>query len=383
MTTRTDSVSSDAPFLVAAGGTGGHLFPAAALGAVLAEKGYPVGLVTDRRGKAFGDMLEGAAAEAPTWRIDAGSPSGSLPARIKGGLALVRGFFQARRLMKELKPRAVIGFGGYASAPACLAAARAGVPVFLHEQNALAGRVNRLIAPRARRIFTSFAETTGFPASLETEFTGNPVRAAFVAAGKQPLSLPDGDEPFRILVVGGSQGARIFADILPEAFGLLPENLRKRISLTQQTREEDLERCQAAYGALGMDVELSPFLSGMAERMGAAHLVICRCGASTLAEVTATGRPAILVPYPWAMDNHQKVNAEALARAGGGWVMPQKDHVPDAEEHFTGQAVADMLEKLFGNPQLLQAAAVASGQFSTPNAAEKMANALESLFSNR
>ncbi len=376
-----DSAGQKAPFLVTAGGTGGHLFPAVALGMALIKRGHAVGLVTDRRGKAFSAMIEGDFADTPTYRIDAASPSGNLFNKVTGAISLMRGFFQAKKLMRSVRPRAVIGFGGYASVPSCMAARHAGVPVILHEQNAVMGRANRLVAQRAKMIFTSFPKTAGLQPQCQSQFVGNPVRAPFLQAAAQAYPPITESGILRLLVVGGSQGARIFADILPGAIAKLPAALQQRLHITQQTREEDMERCQAAYDALSIKADLSPFIGAMAQQMAQAHLLICRCGASTLSEVTAVGRPAILVPYPYAMDNHQEANAQALASAEGGWLMVQKGWEKEASEIFTVEALAEKLFSLLSNPEKLGQAAVASQQFAQINAADQMAKTLESLFS--
>jgi len=351
--------------LLASGGTGGHMFPAEALAGTLLARGYRVGLVTDKRGRGFGDRLPGVEVH----RVSAGGiAGGGLLRRARGMLSLSLGYLQAHGLVRRLAPRIAVGFGGYASVPTILAAQRAGIATLLHEQNAVLGRANRLLAPRTRMIATSFRETGGL-GKTPARFTGNPVRAAIAALGDRPY--PDMKDPLQILVLGGSQGARIFARLTPAAMELLAPASRQRIAIAQQCRAEDLEQARASYAALGLQVELAPFFENMAEQLGRAHLVISRSGASTVAELAAAGRPAILIPYPHATDDHQSANAASFHAAGAGWLMPEAEVTPDS--------LAERLSSLLAHPSGLSQRAAASRQAGRRDAAQRLADLIGEL----
>jgi UDP-N-acetylglucosamine--N-acetylmuramyl-(pentapeptide) pyrophosphoryl-undecaprenol N-acetylglucosamine transferase len=356
--------TQSSPVILAAGGTGGHMFPAEALARELLARGKRVVLVTDRRGKAFGDALP----EVEVHRIRASSFGSGIMGKIRGVFELTLGAFQARRLMSRLKPAAVVGFGGYPSVPTVLLAQRARVPTILHEQNAVLGRANRLAAPGAVGIATSFAAVSAVkPADAgKLVFTGNPVRPNVTSVRDLPYpALDDGGE-VHLLVVGGSQGARIFSEIVPEALALLPETLKRRIRISQQCRPEDIEAAKAAFAKAGIEAELSTFFRDVPERLAGCHLAICRSGASTVAELAAVGRPAILVPYHYAMDDHQTANAQAVADAGGAWLMPQTA--------FTSRSLADRLTALLDLPATLTKAAEAAHARGATDAASRLAD---------
>ncbi len=356
--------------LLTAGGTGGHVFPAEALAAELLAQGHRLALVTDRRGQAYGGTLGSLA----THRIRAGGLAGrGLGARLGALGELGIGFLQARRLLRRLRPAAVVGFGGYASVPAMLAAATVGTPTLLHEQNAVLGRANRLLAPRVSRIATSYPEVAHLSASWHGKVTqtGMPVRGAALAWRGHPYPSLVADGPLRLLVLGGSQGARILSEVVPAALARLPEVLRRRIELSQQCRPEDLEAVRRSYGETGIRATLESFFHDAPERMAESHLVIARAGASTVAELTALGRPSILVPYPHAIDDHQTANAHAIDEAGGGWLIPQAA--------FTADSLAARLESLFALPGSLTKAAACAHAAGAPDAAERLAALVTSL----
>jgi UDP-N-acetylglucosamine--N-acetylmuramyl-(pentapeptide) pyrophosphoryl-undecaprenol N-acetylglucosamine transferase len=324
--------------VLAAGGTGGHMFPAEALAGELVERGLLVDLVTDRRGQGFGDRI----GRVTVHRISAGGiAGGSVVRRARSVAQLGIGFFQARAVLARLSPAVAVGFGGYASVPTMLAASLAGVPTVLHEQNAILGRANRLLARRATRIAASFEGIGEDSLAGKIVVTGNPVRSAIAAIGDAPYAAPAAQGEVRLLVTGGSQGARIFARLVPAAVALLSQSTRARLVIAQQCRAEDLESVTASYRSQGVQVELSPFFTDMPERLRAAHLVICRSGASTVAELCAAGRPAILVPYPHAADDHQTANAKAVERADSGWLMPEASTSPERLATMLGQLMAD------------------------------------------
>jgi UDP-N-acetylglucosamine--N-acetylmuramyl-(pentapeptide) pyrophosphoryl-undecaprenol N-acetylglucosamine transferase len=351
------------PILIAAGGTGGHMFPALALGEALRRRGSSVTLITDARGARY--VGEGL----PFDVVTAGSPSGSPIARAKGMAQLARGFAQSMGILRRRRPVAAAAFGGYASVPASFAAAARGVPVLVHEQNAVFGRANRLVARFAREVALSFEATSAVPArdGLCRIVTGNPTRPGFAAAAAPAAA----GNRFRVLVLGGSQGARVFSDVLPEAIARLAPELRARLDLAQQCRPEDLERVRAAYAGQGLQVELASFFSDVPARMVSADLVVTRAGASTIAELLALGRPSLLVPYPHAADDHQTANARNLAAAGAAILVPQPDLAPDR--------LASELEGLMRDPDRLDAMARAAHGLARPDAAERLADAVLAL----
>jgi UDP-N-acetylglucosamine--N-acetylmuramyl-(pentapeptide) pyrophosphoryl-undecaprenol N-acetylglucosamine transferase len=360
-------------YVLAAGGTGGHLFPAEAVARILVESGGAVHLLTDRRADAFADAVPGVTID----RVRAGQLGGG-PLRAAAGLAeLAMGIIQARRLLRRLRPAAVVGFGGYPSVPTMLAATQLGLPTLIHEQNAVFGRANRLLAPRARRIATGFAATSALrPAERARAIhTGNPVRATIRAVGAAAYAPPSPAVAIELLVVGGSQGAHFLGDIVPAALATLPAELRVRLRVVQQARPEDAATVAAALQAFGIQFEVKPFFDDMPARLKRAHLLICRAGASTVAELAASGRPAILVPYPFATDDHQTANASAFAASGGGWAVAQNDLTPTA--------LAARLAALFGDPARLAVAAAAARRFARDDAAEHLAGLVQSLAPRR
>jgi UDP-N-acetylglucosamine--N-acetylmuramyl-(pentapeptide) pyrophosphoryl-undecaprenol N-acetylglucosamine transferase len=314
--------------VVAAGGTGGHLFPAEALAAALARRGVTVDLATDERAALYGKDFPAR----QTHLIPSATVRGRDPLSLaRTGLRLASGTWRAYSLFGRLKPAAVIGFGGYPTVPPLLAATWRKIPALIHEQNGVMGRANRFLAPRVTAIATSF------PGVLEREpalaakatHTGNPVRPAVVEAAKVAYAPPARPGPLRLLVFGGSQGARIMADIVPPAIELLPVALRANLVITQQARAEDLERVRGTFARLGAQADVAPFFADLPARIAASHLVVSRSGASTVAELAAIGRPAILVPLPHALDQDQLANASVLERAGGAIRIDQSGFTPD------------------------------------------------------
>ena len=356
--------------LLAAGGTGGHVFPAEALASELMDRGYRLGLVTDKRGKAYG----GALGALETYHILAGGIAGkSIPARIKSVMELGIGTWQAWRLLKDLRPDAVVGFGGYASVPTMMAATFTSIPTVIHEQNALLGRANRLLAGRVKAIATSFADTRGLPlgADQKITLTGMPVRAPIAAKADTPYPVSEGDAPLCVLVLGGSQGATVLSEVVPAALGKLPDEIKSRLDVTQQCREEDMSMVKAAYGKIGIRAHLATFIDDVPERMAKSHVVISRAGASTVAEALAVGRPSVLVPYPFAADDHQNYNAQAVDAAGAGWIMPQ--------DAFTADNLALRLDSLLGLPAVLEKSARCARDLGRADAAKRLADVVTSL----
>ncbi len=352
--------------VLAAGGTGGHIFPAEALAEEMLLRGYTPHLVTDHRFHQYNkNSGDGVLGRIPIHTITAGSLGGGVASRMKNALGLARGTLQARALLKELKPIAVVGFGGYPSFPTMAAAIFSGRITVIHEQNSVLGRVNRLFARKVKKLATTYSDTRGIH-KVEPVLTGNPVRGAIRALAKVEYPQLANDNMLRLLVIGGSQGASVFSRVLPEAMKLLHAQVRARIRLDQQCRAGEIEEVRKAYSELGMQVDLAPFFVDVAARLASSHLVIARAGASTVAELTAAGRPAILVPLPQATDNHQYYNAQAIEDVGGGWVI--------AQDAFTPQVLADKIETLLLSPQRLAECAVAMHGIGRPDASAALAD---------
>lgn len=351
--------------VLAAGGTGGHVFPAEALAAELVGRGQRLAAITDRRGGAW----KGALSNIETHRILAGGVAGkNLAALLRSGPELAIGTWQARGLLKRLAPKAVIGFGGYASVPTMLAACFGGYRTAIHEQNAVLGRANRLLAPRVQRIATSFEKSEGLPAEAAAKVihTGMPVRTAIAAVAGHPYPEFAAGQTVSIVVIGGSQGAHVFSEVVPAALETLDADLKARLRVTQQCRPEDLDRTRERYRALGIAAVLAGFFDDLPERLASAHLLIGRAGASTVAEMLVVGRPAILVPFPHAIDDHQTRNAHAIDEAGAGWLMP--------ETSFTPANLAARLDSLLGLPAILEKAAACAKVAGNADAAKRLAD---------
>lgn len=355
------------PIVIAAGGTGGHFFPAEALAAELVARGHRVVLMTDARSGALKSQVF-AGREQYVIR-GAGIAGRGAWRGVKAVGAMGAGVIQARGILSRLGAGCVVGFGGYPSVAPILAARtlRRRPAIILQEQNAVLGRANRFLARRADVLALGFENTQRVPAGVKTVVSGNPVRPAI--AGLAQTSYVAASDRMRLLVLGGSLGARVFSDVVPAALAALPEAIRSRITVVQQVRAEDMERVRSAYAASGIVAELSPFFGDVASRLVAAHLVIARSGASTVAELAVVGRPAILVPLPGAIDDHQSANARALEQAGGAWVMPQSA--------FTPEALAARLGELLADPIGLVAHAVAARTHARPDAASRLADLVE------
>lgn len=358
-----------ARIVLTAGGTGGHVFPAEALAAELLGRGHDLTLVTDARGATYGGVL----GELKTVRVRAGKVAGmGRLGQVLGLFDILRGAFQARRVLADLRPGVVVGFGGYASIPAMWAGAQLGVPTVIHEQNGVLGRANRMLARRVSVIATAMEAVRLLPAGVRTERVGMPVRQAIRSVREEPYPRLAGTGPLRLLVMGGSQGARVLSDVVPGALAALPPALRARLEVSQQCRPEDLERVQAAYDRADLKtVTLKSFFDDIPERLAGAHLVIARAGASTVGELAVAGRPGILVPLPGAIDDHQTANARALDAAGGGWLIPQ--------DRFTVEHLAARLTDLFEMPSALEAAAGAARAHGLPDAAARLADVVEGV----
>ena len=360
---------SDHHILIAAGGTGGHLFPAFSLCEELKRRDIASELVTDVRADQYGIDFPGRAIhQVPSATLRGRSPM----AVLKMLATLMRGTLKARQLIRQTGPSVAVGFGGYPTVPPLLAARLSGVPFVIHDANAVMGRANRLLARFASTIALSFDRTKHVQASYEgkTRVVGMPVRDSVKAAVK-PYPKRSQADRFFLLVFGGSQGARVFADIVPPALTGLPQANRARLKVVQQVRPEDMDRVRAAYAEARIEAELAPFFSDLPQRMADAHLVVGRAGASTVAELTVLGRPAILVPLPHALDNDQLENATRVHEAGGAWCIEQAD--------FTPERLRDEIARLASSPEMLADAAEAANTLGEPDAVARLADAVEDL----
>ena len=350
---------------LAAGGTGGHLFPAIALGRELQRRGYVPHLFTDKRGMRF--------LQKSDWRnehvtlLAAATFAGKKNARqyFLAGATIIGAVIAAWRLLGRVRACVAVGFGGYPSFAPLLAARLRGIPVCLHEQNAVFGRANKILAPLAKVVAFAFPSN----AKPNATVTGTPVREEVLALRNVPYSAPQVSEPFRILVFGGSQGARILSSAMPEIFNLLPESLRSRIHVVQQCRDEDIDELKRSYQQTGIVFECAPFFSDLPQRIANAHIVVARAGASTIAELTVIGRPSILLPLPDTLDADQFHNANILKRHGGAWVFEQ--------DATLVKEMAHLLHECMESPAVLEKVAVKARDFGKPDAAKRLADIIE------
>jgi UDP-N-acetylglucosamine--N-acetylmuramyl-(pentapeptide) pyrophosphoryl-undecaprenol N-acetylglucosamine transferase len=357
---------ADAPLiLLAAGGTGGHLFPAEALATALMKRGLRVRLVTDERAIRYSGLFSKAMIDV----VPSETVRGRTPwALARTGAMLGAGTIKALALMQRLKPAAVVGFGGYPTLPPLFAAKLAGVPTLIHDSNAVLGRANRFLSTRVSAIATSLPGVLDRDPTLagKTTVTGTPMRPAVLAAATVAYAVPGLTDPLRLLVVGGSQGARIMADVVPGAIERLEPALWSRVVLVQQVRDEDMARVRAVYDRLKIKAELAPFFGDLPARLASSHLVVSRSGAGTVAELAAIGRPSILVPLPGAIDQDQFANAGVLAAVDGAIRIPQDEFTPDR--------LAAEISALAAEPQRLAAMAQAARSVGRLDAAERLAD---------
>ena len=356
-------------FVLAAGGTGGHMIPAHALAAELKGRGHGVLLITDERGARFPGLFE----DVPVHILPAGRLGGGPIGWLKAMGSVVKGRGEAKRLYRDHRPDVVIGFGGYPAFPSLLAASALNIPTVLHEQNAVLGRVNRLLAGEAEAIAVAYDEVDRLKPKLADKvvLVGNPVRSEIAKLGELPYPPFDEVAPLKILVTGGSQGASILSRVVPQGLGMLAPQLRRRLQVVQQCRPEDIERVRAQYAELGIPAELMTYIEDMAEKIADAHLVIGRAGASTVAELTAAGRPAILVPFAAATDDHQTANAREMVKAGGARAIQ--------ESSFTPEVLARQIEALAMDPVALGNAAARALSVGRPHAARDLAELVERI----
>lgn len=355
--------------LLAAGGTGGHLFPAEALAHELIARGYAVELVTDERAGRFAERFP----VTEVHHVRSATFASKNPLAVARSLwTLWRGFREAGALVRKLQPAVVIGFGGYPTVPPLMAAIRAGRPTIIHEQNAVMGRANKFLARRVDRIAAGIPQDKVEPAvAAKITVTGNPVRPAVLEAAERPYGAAGPQDPFDLVVFGGSQGAAFFSDAIPKAVDHLPEELRRRLKVTQQARAEDQKQVAAFYAERKIAAEVSPFFTDMAARIAGAHLVVSRSGASTVSEIAVIGRPAILVPYPYALDHDQAANAAKLSAEGGAIVAAQAELSPER----LGGLIADIA----ADPKRAAAMAAAARATGVANAAALLADLVASM----
>ena len=354
--------------VLAAGGTGGHLFPAEALGHELKARGYSVHLVTDSRAERF-------AGKFPAEEIHV-VPSATIGSRnpiavARSLLTLWKGIRAARSLFGRLKPKAVVGFGGYPTVPPLLAASGMNIPTLIHEQNAVMGRANKMLAAKVNAIAGGFLPEGSGKYATKTVVTGNPVRPDVIAAASTPYRASGTEDPFNLVVFGGSQGAAFFSSAIPSAICLLDDSLRKRLRVVQQARPEDKDKVQSSFSKLTLPAEVSPFFSDMPAKIAGANLVISRSGASTVSELAVIGRPSVLVPYPYALDHDQAANAAALKAKGGAEVIPQSALSPEK--------LAGIIQSAMAEPDRLEAVAKAARETGKPHAATTLADLVEAV----
>jgi len=358
----------DGPLLViAAGGTGGHMFPAQALSEEMLRRGWRVKLSTDPRGARY---TGGFAHTVEVEVVNSGTfARGGWAAKLRVPLRILMGFLSTRRSMKRDRPAVVAGFGGYPAIPAMLAAGSLKIPRLIHEQNGVLGRVNRRFAPKVDLVACG-TWPTSLPDGVEGVHVGNPVRRVVMEKHGAGYISP-GDWPMSILAIGGSQGARILSEMMPQAVTLLPENIKAQLRVTQQAREEDMAACEAAYAQAGVRADVSPFFRDIPRLMSEAQLVVSRAGASSVADISIIGRPSILVPLAIAMDDHQSANARGLAEAGAAIVIPEKTLTPIS----LAKSIALVLQDGQGAAKMAEAALTQA----RPDATKKLANLVEEL----
>jgi UDP-N-acetylglucosamine--N-acetylmuramyl-(pentapeptide) pyrophosphoryl-undecaprenol N-acetylglucosamine transferase len=360
--------------LLAAGGTGGHLFPAYALAEELGRRGLAVDLVTDMRGDRYGTGFPAR----NTYQVPSATLKGRSPVAVARTMFMLsRGVISAWQLLRRIRPAAVVGFGGYPTFPPLIAARMLGIPAILHEQNAVLGRANKMLAKRASAIATSFERTRYLTPVLgaKSSLTGNPVRDAVVAAAEKPYAAPDANGQFRLVVFGGSQGARFFSDLIPPGLSLLPAEIRGRLFVTLQAREEDVVRARKALAAADIEADVAAFFKNLPALIADSHLVIARAGASTVAELGVIGRPSILVPLPHSLDNDQLENATNLAESGACWCIEQRD--------FSASRLAREIERLAQDPTSLANAARAARSQGRADAVRRLADLVEEQIERR
>lgn len=358
--------------VLAAGGTGGHVFPAVALSDALKPMGYERVFVTDKRGDAQDEQF--GINTIPVHTLSAGSPSGKNPIKIALAVCkLFKGYLQARKLYKTINPSVVVGFGGYPSVPALIAAQHMGIKTIIHDQNAVFGRANRLIAGGADVLATSFPEISKLSPSAQAKiiYTGNPVRPAIAKLHERDKKIFGKNSPINVLVTGGSQGAKILGEIVPKAIANMDKRLQSRLRIIQQVRAEQVPIVQNQYNKIGVNAHVMSFVTDMPKKLRDTHVAICRAGGSTVAEMTCAGIPTIYIPLPSAVDNHQTHNTDHVVKHGGGWLQPQATLRPTT--------LADKLSGVLRDPTVIETASARAGECASPDAHKKLATIVDNL----
>lgn len=352
--------------ILTAGGTGGHVFPAESLAEELTQRGYELALVTDSRGK---NNYHGKLSEIKNYSVASGALVGkSVLFKIKSLIKLCFGILQSAYILHTRKPACVVGFGGYASFPCCMAAILMGVDLVIHEQNSVMSRTNRFLSKYATLIAQSFRNVKHTPQNVKTALTGMPIRQAISKLNGNPYP-PVNVEGFQLLIIGGSQGAKIFGEVIPEAIKLLPADLQKKLTITQQCRECDIPAVQTLYEGTECKLNISHFFSNMPELYTQSHLIISRAGASSVFEIAAAGLPSVLIPLPTAADDHQTANTRYITDFKGGISIPQKE--------FTPEKLAQTLRDLMEQPEKLSQMSLSIRRAAITDASERLANAIE------
>jgi UDP-N-acetylglucosamine--N-acetylmuramyl-(pentapeptide) pyrophosphoryl-undecaprenol N-acetylglucosamine transferase len=357
------SKAKQSPLIIlAAGGTGGHIFPAESVQEALEAKGCRTLFVTDSRYFRYRPDAKGNS----NLRIIQAAPMvGGLPKKIRGLFFNLLGLYQSLFLLVSSRPSAIIGFGGYPSFPVLVAAALLNIPIIIHEQNAVLGKVNRFFSKFAKKLLLGLPECSFIPAGVQSLYIGNPVRAMIQAQKDIGYIAPTQDKPIHLLIVGGSQGARIFDQIIPDALMALPEALKDRLHVTEQCSIEMQSDIALRYQQHGIEADLQPFFRDIAEKIVQSHLVIARAGASTIAELTTIGRPAIFIPYPYATFDHQRLNAESLVEKKAAWCFNQQS--------LTSEILAKHIADLCTHPTTLYDAAAQAKALGRADAASRAA----------
>jgi UDP-N-acetylglucosamine--N-acetylmuramyl-(pentapeptide) pyrophosphoryl-undecaprenol N-acetylglucosamine transferase len=356
--------------MLAAGGTGGHLFPALALSEEMIRRGYEIDLMTDTRGNTFGADFPARKVH----KVPAATFRGRSPIEATKTLGtLGNGFQAAYKIMGEIGPKAVMGFGGYPTLAPLLAAMGRGIPTLIHEQNSVMGQANRFLAPMVKAIACSFEKTKYLEGKVlaKMRVTGTPLRSNVLALRDVPYRPPSSQGQLNVLVFGGSQGAQHFSDLIPKSLQILPDQIRDRLFVVQQCRAEDIDRVFDTYEAAGIAAELATFFDDLPKRMSDAHLIVARSGATTVAELCALGRPSVLIPLPHAKDNDQLENATRLETAGGAWCFQQSS--------LTQERLATTIRRLLEDPSALVKAAANARALANYAAVEKLGDLLEEI----
>jgi UDP-N-acetylglucosamine--N-acetylmuramyl-(pentapeptide) pyrophosphoryl-undecaprenol N-acetylglucosamine transferase len=365
ITENTHLPSNGLTMVVTAGGTGGHMYPAEAVAKEGIRRGYKVHLITDKRGLRYAEGFKDIEISEVT---SASVTTGGILSRVAGVLPMCEGVSQAMKIIDKVKPSFIVGFGGYPAVPALTAAVFKGIPIYIHEQNAILGQTNLLFATFAKQVGYSFYGTARLPRK-KSNLVGNPVRDNIRAYTKSPYPSLEGFARIQVLIIGGSQGAAVFERIVPKAIQLLPRYIRERLHIVQQMSPEHAETAMQMYRQAGVVFDLYPYIPNMGEQMARSHLVICRSGASTIAELMTVGRPSILVPYPRSKDHQQVLNARLLTERDAGWMI--------MEYNFTPQVLAAQMRVLFEKPHALQHGAQVAGALGIPNASFLFLNRIE------